>query len=367
MRVIVRIAQYIAIALVSFTLSIIIFSSDWGSGALQRVSAFLPDFRPTEKIVADLSRIDPCPEGNAQNVDCWETYYRDLLQKHGSSVALFELKGRQDTGGYPRLFCHTFLHDIGAAAGKEYGSVAEAYEHGDTFCRSGYYHGVLEGIFGEGGSDELLANLDPICAAVKGKERYSYDYFSCVHGIGHGLMAYLDHDLFESLQGCDKLTGEWEQSSCYGGVFMENVISDSADNPSKFLKRDDALYPCNAVDDKYRYQCYLMQTSHMLTVYDGDFGSVFDACSSVEEKYRVPCYQSLGRDASGWSYGSIEDVLGYCAAGATNEQKAQCLAGAGVDFIQSYGTDASRELCEKGDVEAQKTCSEAVEYQLGLL
>ncbi|MEK7509929.1 MAG: hypothetical protein AAB605_04455 [Patescibacteria group bacterium] len=256
------------------------------------------------------------------------------------------------------------MHPIGEAAAKEYGSVARAYARGDTFCRAGYYHGVLEGVFGEEGAEWLLTHLDSICEDIEGKERYSYSYFSCVHGVGHGLMAYFDHELFESLEGCDKLSGAWEQSTCYGGVFMENVISDSPDEPSKFLKRDDPLYPCNAVDDVYRYQCYLMQTSHMLTLFDGDFGKVFDACASVEEKYRTTCYQSLGRDASGWSFGSQEDVLVYCENGRTSEQKTYCLVGAAVDFIQSSGAEAARALCQRGDAEARKTCSEAVEYQL---
>ncbi|OGG58570.1 hypothetical protein A2765_02495 [Candidatus Kaiserbacteria bacterium RIFCSPHIGHO2_01_FULL_56_24] len=366
MRLFRRIAPYLAILLLAFALTVGILSTGWGSDILLRFSKEL-SFRSDGGKVSQLASTDPCPADAAADLDCWDGYYKTLLEKYGSHVALFELKTRYARGGYPRLFCHTLLHPIGEKAGEEYGNVADAYAVGDPFCRSGYYHGVLEGIFGEDGSGKLLTQLDTLCAQVKGKEKYSYDYFACVHGVGHGLMAYFDHDLFQSLSGCDKLSGQWEQSSCYGGVFMENVISDSEDSPSKFLKRDDAVYPCNAVDDTYRYQCYLMQTSHMLTVYDGDFGKVFDACSTVEEKYRVPCYQSLGRDASGWSYGVADDARAYCAFGRTNEQKAQCLAGAAVDFIQSSGTDAARQLCEKGDTEVRRACSDAVEYQLGSL
>lgn len=352
-----RFAIYGFIALAAFLITYIFLSSESGKTLLAQMQG-------AEQEAAYLLRSDPC-EADQSSYDCWEGYYQRIIADHGSRVALLDLKGRYEQGGYPRLYCHTLLHPIGEAAGHEYGNVAGAYAKGETFCRSGYYHGVLEGLFGEEDSGALLSNLDSLCADVKGKERYSYDYFSCVHGIGHGLMAYFDHELFESLEGCDRLTGEWEQSSCHGGVFMENVISDMPDEPSKFLKRGDPLYPCNAVADKYRAQCYLMQTSHMLTVYDGDFGKVFDACSRVEEKYRVPCYQSLGRDASGWSYGSIDQAVAYCAQGGTDEQISECLAGAGVDFIQSQGAEAARELCkrkENGD-----TCSQAVEQSLGTL
>ena len=365
-------APYILIAILAFAGTHVFLKSEVGTSFIARLQG-------DERTVASLLRTDPCPSDAASSLDCWDAYYQALLEQYGSHVALFELKGRYESGGpvkgdisngvnYPRLFCHTLLHPIGEAAAKEYGSIASAYQNGDTFCRAGYYHGVLEGVFGEDDAEELLSKLDSICKEVEGKERYSYVYFSCVHGIGHGLMAFFYHDLFESLEACGRLSMEWEQSSCYGGVFMENVISDSPDEPSKYLKRDDPLYPCNAVEDKYRHQCYLMQTSHMLDLYDGGFDHVFDECSEIEEKYRITCYQSLGRDASGWSYGSPEDVLGYCAEARTQEQNIQCLIGAAVDFIQSVGAEAARDLCKRGDTEeAQKLCSEAVEYQLSLL
>lgn len=350
---------FILVACVACFLTVVFLKSDTGSALIARLQS-------DEQIVARLLRTDPCPAEDAKYT-CWEGYYETLLAKYGSYVALFDLKGRYDEGGSPRTHCHTLLHVIGESAGKEYPSVAEAYKYGDTFCRSGYHHGVLEGVFGEEGSEALLGRLDSLCVEVDGKERYSYDYFSCVHGVGHGLMAYFNHDLFESLKGCDRLSGEWEQSSCYGGVFMENIIGDSPEGPSKFLKQDDAVYPCNAVEGKYKQQCYFMQTSHMLNVSDGDFATVFKECRGVEKEYRVACFQSLGRDASGWSYALEDDVLRYCGEGATSEERGQCLAGAATDFIQSSGVDAARALCTRGDTEEEAVCAAAIEYQISTL
>ena len=293
-------------------------------------------------------------------ITCTKGYYRALIDKEGAIFALQDLKIRHDAGGAARTFCHPLLHVIGEAAGKEFKSVSKAYLYGETFCRSGYYHGVLEGIFGEESKGELLGKLNTFCADTRGKNEYSYDYFSCVHGIGHGLMAYLDHDLFESLKGCDRLTGAWEQSSCYGGVFMENVISDSGEMPSRFLKKDDALYPCTTVGEKYRYQCYLMQTSHVLSLNGGDFESAFTKCTGVESAYRVACFQSLGRDASGWSYGEIETARAYCELGKTDEAREQCLIGAAVDLIQSEGIEKARMLCEVSDAAIRDTCLAAI-------
>ncbi len=55
---------------------------------------------------------------------------------------------------------------------------------------------------------------------------------------------------------CDALTDRWERRSCYGGVFMQNVMVLSG---SKHLRPDDPLYPCADLADRYRAMCYEKQ------------------------------------------------------------------------------------------------------------
>ena len=310
---------------------------------------------------------DPCPGDQMYTNTCWTSYYENLAYERGAVAALHDLKRRYDDGGYARTFCHTSLHKIGAVAADEFGTNAKAYKYGDTFCRAGYYHGVLEKIFGEadeGGGDKLLTTLNSICDEIAGKERYAYAYFACVHGIGHGLMAYFDHDVPLSLAGCATLQGTWEQGSCYGGVFMENVTADSLEVPSKYLDANDLLYPCNALDDEYRYTCYQFQTSYMLKIFGGDFARTFDTCRAVEEKYRNTCFESLGRDASGWSYGNADAALAYCSLGANLDERMHCLTGAAIDFIQSVGQTEARALCKAGEESSRAPCMQAVEWHL---
>lgn len=304
----------------------------------------------------------PCiSEDEAQ---CWRRFYDAIVARYGSVKALHDLAARYEEGGYPRYFCHALLHDIGAAAGREYGDVGAAYQHGLTFCRAGYYHGVLEGIFGEDVGGVFLNNLDSVCASMQGKERYSYNYFSCVHGIGHGLMAYFGHDVFDSLEGCRKLSGEWEQQSCWGGVFMENVISDSPETPSRYLSAQDLLYPCTEVPDAMKSQCYAMQSSHVLAQNGGDFSEAFVLCGSVESKHQTTCYESIGRDASGWSYGSASRVAELCRESLTREGSGACIRGAAIDFIQSVGFEEARALCVEAEV-GEALCREVVEWHIG--
>lgn len=290
--------------------------------------------------------------------ECYETFYRGLVKNEGVAAAFLDLKARYNTTPYIVGQCHPITHIIGQSAVDKYPDVSQAYVHGDSFCWSGYYHGVLEGVSFKLGKDKLVASLNTICANVEGKENYSFDYYNCVHGLGHGLMAMTDDELFDSLKYCDNLTGSWEKQSCYGGVFMENVIVDNKNHFTKYLKPSEPLYPCNAVDDKYKGTCYLMQTSYMLKVTGRDFGRVFELCSQVQEPFTSLCYQSLGRDASGQSSSNVEITKNTCAIGKDYAQKSNCIIGAVKDFISYFHSDVqAKQLCSALDADLQDICN----------
>ncbi len=277
--------------------------------------------------------------------ECWIGFYRGIADVAGVSAALADLKARTDDGT-AAPYCHELLHEIGERAFMETGDLSLAYSLGDPFCRAGFYHGVLEGAFGVDGAS-LMSHLDELCARVPGKERYSYQYFSCVHGIGHGLMAYENHDLFVSLDGCAKLAGAWEQTSCAGGVFMENVMAHTDETPSRYFRDDDLLYPCTVVPGTFKEQCYLMQTSHMLRELDGDFAATFALCRDAAAPFRPTCFESLGRDASGYSGGDISLAHGFCLYGTGTYEQEHCVIGAAIDVIQTSGAPQAYALCEK--------------------
>src|SRR3989442_15231253 len=95
-----------------------------------------------------------------------------------------------------------------------------------TLFRS--YHGVLQGRSFQMGRERLLGDLNSICAGIPGKERKSLEYYNCVHGLGHAIMAVTGDDLFDALHDCDGVTGSMEENACASGVFMENLIVDGA-------------------------------------------------------------------------------------------------------------------------------------------
>ena len=298
-----------------------------------------------------------CLDKGSQDFFCYEEYYEDLTENEGVTVAFADLKERYPKSPYVQSQCHPITHVIGRAATRIYKTVSEAYSYGDSYCWSGYYHGILEGVLGKIGRKNLLSQLNQICTDVPGKAEYGFNYYNCVHGLGHGLMTITNGELFESLTLCDSLVGEWEQKSCYSGAFMENIIVDGKNHFTKYLKSTEPLYPCNAVGDKYKGTCYLMQTSYMLEATRENFPKVFELCSQVEDTFRPICYQSLGRDASGRSISNVVITNYTCNLGLNYEQKSNCVIGAVKDFISYHHSDVqAKELCNSFTAELREVC-----------
>lgn len=287
-----------------------------------------------------------CAGALGSTFQCYEKFYTDLVGTQGIPAAFADIKIRENGNSFIKSQCHPLTHSIGHAAAGLFPDILDAFANGDSFCWSGYYHGILEEIIDTMGKEKTLANLNSICSRVPGKETYSFDYYNCVHGLGHGLMGTAGQNLFDALTMCDKLTGQWEKSSCYSGVFMENVIIDNKGGSTEYLRPGEPIYPCNAVANDYKQVCFLMQTSYMLKVTGNNFSKVFDLCSQVESPYQATCYQSLGRDASGQSSSNVEKTVATCGLGTNFEQKSNCIIGAVKDFISYYHSD----------VEAKKFC-----------
>jgi hypothetical protein len=298
--------------------------------------------------------------GVTANFACSMNYFELLTKTYGPRIAMEHLKLEYNL--HPEIVsnCHQLSHVIGNTAVDRYeGNIAKAFKDGDSFCWSGYYHGVVERAVKEISEETFIANADLLCAAIPGKDRYSFDYYNCVHGLGHGIMALKDDEVFASLPLCDHLHGEWERKSCYGGVFMENIMVDNRTHTAKNLKKDDLMYPCNTVETAYKEQCYLMQTSYALSQNNYDFKSTFALCAGVDAAFRDTCAQSIGRDASGSTVSDVQKTIAYCSLGQDENQQKNCVIGAVKDFISYFHGDGQAQmLCSTLPTPLQETCNE---------
>ena len=306
---------------------------------------------------------------NPTDFSCYEEFFQEAVRQEGIPAAFASLREAYQGNDYVRAQCHPLTHVIGRTAVLLFSSVGEAYQHGDSFCWSGYYHGVMEGIVDVIGYSNITSSMDSICKDVAAERQYSFDHYNCVHGLGHGVMVLTQNELFDSLNICDNLQDPWERSSCWSGVFMENIIVDNKNHFTKYLNPADPLYPCNAVDEQYKGTCYLMQTSYMLKVTGEDFARVFTLCSTAEPGFQGICYQSLGRDASGHSVSDVARTKAVCSGGKDFTQQSNCVIGAVKDFISYHHSDVeAKALCSSfEDTELQSVCFTTAESYVKIL
>ena len=171
--------------------------------------------------------------------------------------------------------------------------------------------------------------------------------YQCVHGLGHGLMIHTGLDLPLSLSICERLPTAWDQTSCDGGVFMEN-FSSSYGVKSRFLRDNDPVYPCHAVAEKHKLYCYLQVTSRLLQTSGYDWKSTAQACARVEPNWRTTCFQSYGRDASGVARLDAAELVRLCNIPAT-QWRGECVYGAVRDIANNdAGARARRPVLRTG-------------------
>src|SRR5437016_810394 len=339
----------------------------WAIGLLAAVAAAgvfgSHGFTPTRKPVAAR-----CPSDPRVALPCYEERCRSIVAAQGVAEAFADLKAGYGTDPEKQRLCHAITHAIGQAAVRKYSNVADAFAYGENACGSGYYHGVMQGYALTLGREKLLSDLDAVCAAVPGKQRKSLDYFNCVHGLGHAIMAVRTDELFDALHDCDGLTGSMEQNACVNGVFMENLIVDGAHGGhySKYLKPGEPLYPCTAVAEKYKAECFDMQTSYALGAVQGDFAKVFALCAGVGVPFRNNCYQSLGRDAATISRDQVAPTVATCKLGRGRDQRAYCVLGAVLDFVYYHHSDEqAKALCAAIDRDLREGCRSAITRLVG--
>jgi hypothetical protein len=347
----------------------------WDNGAMNRVHAPLiiivltavfgaailtAPFNPLVKrlMAEELPDIAECKK-TQREFACYEAFYEAKIQASSAVDTLAEMQERAKSDPYVLSQCHQLTHVVGREAFIKYGTLASAFTKGDSYCWSGYYHGVTEKAIATMGADRIRNETNTVCAELAQAQKYSFDHYNCVHGLGHGMMTVDNFDLFKSLTSCDLITDGWERESCYGGVYMENVmVAVRGDGSSKYLKPDDLMYPCNAVDTTYKQQCYLMQTSYALQQTGYNFATVAGLCQQLKDANFIPtCYQSLGRDASGSASSEPIKTKANCDQTPDRTGLENCMLGAVRDFIAYFHSDVqAKEYCGLYDAGLNERC-----------
>ena len=274
-----------------------------------------------------------------------------------------------DSRGGSAFDCHQPAHLVGRTAYDIMG--AQAFREGNANCHSGFYHGAMEALLIDKGTENVAATTDQVCSLFE----TNFSRFECLHGIGHGVMAYADYDLPLALKICGELNSQYSQSSCYGGVFMENIIAAEglggiSGHGTKWVNTD-PLFPCDAVSNSssIQYECYIMQTSRMLDMYHHNFDRVAKECLNATAAYVSVCFKSFGRDAAGQTLRNITRIIQICnKVPKIKDYYNQCIIGALNVIVDFWGPSLkgqATELCNSiNDIPTKSDCYKSLAERL---
>jgi hypothetical protein len=305
-------------------------------------------------------KLSDCGDGDQL---CYEQAFGNIAYYDGPKAALDLFDAKIAERGAIEAGCHRIAHSIGSASlARFHGNVAETFAKGRASCWSGYYHGVLERAFAKVHSFDA-ADLGKVARKLcsdTSVRRITWLAYQCVHGLGHGLMIHTGYDLPLALAVCNRLATSWDQTSCKGGVFMEN-ISTSYGVKSRWTKDSDPVYPCDVVKENDKLYCYLMVTSHVLRVNGWNWNATARTCAGVEKNWVATCFQSYGRDASGSTRQDPPKILDLCALTRSYGGEADCISAAAKDMTANYvGGKQASVLCNDASASLRGGCYYAI-------
>ncbi len=330
------------------------------------VSFFLAHTIQIQKAATDLTGYRLCA-GQTNQYECLESYFLKLLRTSDPKTTLGTLAKADGEDSNILRICHPLVHRIGRESYNIIGNAVAAFGVGDETCANGYYHGVLEGYLSKSPKLE-----DAVVNVCKSNEDVSgYIYFQCIHGLGHGLMFKTGDDITQSLKYCDLLKSTYDQQSCYGGVFMQNIVNDfpySTGHGKPVVKASDPLYPCDddaVVGDRYKSGCYFLVTSQIIKLTYPDWSKMAGWCDKVPTTYRYLCYQSMGRDVSG---ATLRDpVKGYAACQTSAPAHlGDCVQGFAKDLLEYDSKNPTAKVfCDLVDSKYKPQCFAALGQMIG--
>jgi hypothetical protein len=355
---------------VQCTVSILFFGLFFLTGFLGRLLApFASAQEIRQSALPSLEALKACMAGPS-SAECLDNLYREAFKNHSTLDALQQIQRFEADDMELRRDCHPIVHAIGRETFRLKGNIHDAFSACDQTCHSGCYHGSVErflrgeDIYSQTDRHPTQAELKRKAASACNPDAAYRLRFQCLHGLGHALMFFSRYQLKPALEACDGLPDAWSQSSCYGGVFMENVFNGTPER--RDLSGTDYHYPCNAVASKYRTECYVMQTSRMVEM-GLSTPRLFAECEAAGD-YRGACMLSIGRDLSNdVRTGKTRSVAQKCEI-VSQDPRFACMRGVifalidntwdgryALPFCAAFSAEADQRVCLKESIRYLKT------------
>jgi hypothetical protein len=310
---------------------------------------------------------------------CYKRVLTGHLQKYGVSDAVATLDAFAAADSDVEVHAHEYAHGIGRLAYSVAPDVATTFVACGDRAASGCRHGFMQAYL-ESRQRVTATDLQSFCKPLESEQYNRWLLSQCLHGLGHGLTMFRDHDAPRALRDCELLTTEWQRQSCYGGVFMESFVNATVPHEMasgephhhaaafKAVDSTDLLYPCSIMAQRYLYACYQMQTTVMLYLNGGDVGAAARACDRAPAAMHEACYESLGRDVTTYASQDPRKAAQLCAQASAPSapsapSRGTCYGSAARSLVNWDGRlDGALELCRVVGTNGSDSTDAAVCY-----
>lgn len=321
---------------------------------------------------------------NVKNFKELSGRFETLAKEKGGEYA-FEVLRRAE------LPPNTDLHLLGHVVGDEL-YLQEGVD-GITVCtqdfRNACSHSIVIGALNEFGEGALPMIRDACRKAPGGSGAYTM----CFHGLGHGVFAYYQYSIPETVDFC-KSTGTQEYKNreyieCVGGMVMELMGGGGHDKESwfasraKYLSRDTPLAPCDEalIPSETKPVCYMYLTPRLWELAGINpgkpdaalFSKAFGLCESIPKessKERDACLGGFGKEfvplagsrdirrVEDFSDEQLDRVHEWCREGPHAEARGACVKEALASFFWGGENDPeiSFRFCALAGAEEKNPC-----------
>lgn len=252
--------------------------------------------------------------GQQLNFTQLSKFFSKLAQDKGGEYAYKALAYATSLSYIPsNIDTHLLGHVVGDELYKQQGLEGMKYCTDDL--RNACSHSiVVGGLLAEG--IEAINKMVDICHQAPGGKGA---YRMCVHGLGHGVLAYADYNMRKAVELCKPIATSSDYSNmefkeCLGGITMEmmaGVNDKQAWEKQKvnYFKVDDPLAPCDMdfIPVGAAEICYNFLTPHLFEAAGADLGhplpvhyeNAFKFCEKIppnQIENRESCFGGFGKE-----------------------------------------------------------------------
>ncbi|MBI2327657.1 hypothetical protein HYU92_05065 [Candidatus Curtissbacteria bacterium] len=274
------------------------------------------------------------------------TSYAQFAKQNGPQKA-YQLLKENFPDNNP--FAHDFAHVIGITAYEQNGP--QGLGICDTAYNYGCYHGFIETFLVKKGIGAIL-EIEKNCSALG-----SVHAPSCLHGIGHGVLANRAYKLTEALEDCD-IMQEKNRIYCWDGVFMERVTGSMQNAKDRVVITNETLFePCNQIGGIYKGQCWRNQVTSWLTFFKRDTQEVGNMCLKIEKEHQATCFESIGLANVMWAQEDQIKLLNLCKILPNGNYSNECLIGELKELLfEGKSASIAQNLCNYVSRLAKQEC-----------